>query len=135
MQFHSWEDLLSKPKLADVIINTLMDQMHAPSAIKALNLGYHMLLEKPMATTLADAVIDQAARKNNNIVSVCHSMRYHRTYQKVKELIDAGAIGQLISFDQLEAVEPIHQSHSFVRGNWGNQSRSAFMLLTKAATT
>jgi predicted dehydrogenase len=115
------------------VINTLMDPLHAPSAVKALNLGYHMLLEKPMATSLEDCIrIDQAARANGNIVSVCHSMRYHRTYQKVKELIDAGAIGQMISFDQLEAVEPIHQSHSFVRGNWGNQSRSSFMLMTKS---
>src|SRR5437867_1619801 len=52
LQFERWEDLLAKPKLADVIINTLMDRLHAPSAIPAMKLGYHMLLEKPMAVTL-----------------------------------------------------------------------------------
>src|SRR5471030_636459 len=53
-QYERWEDLLAKPKLADVVINTTMDRMHLQSSIKALSMGYHMLLEKPMATSLAD---------------------------------------------------------------------------------
>src|SRR6476661_4369221 len=62
MQFEKWEDLLARPKLADCIINTLMDRLHAPSAVKALGLGYHMMLEKPMATTLEECIaIEQAA--------------------------------------------------------------------------
>ncbi|HTL29966.1 MAG TPA: Gfo/Idh/MocA family oxidoreductase [Tepidisphaeraceae bacterium] len=132
-QFTSWEALLAKPRLADVIINTLMDRLHAPSAIKALGLGYHMMLEKPMATTLEECIaIERAAREAKTVVSVCHSMRYHVTYAEVKRLILAGAIGDVISFDQLEPVDPIHQSHSFVRGNWANESRSTFMLMSKS---
>jgi predicted dehydrogenase len=37
-----------------------------------------------------------------------------------------------MSIDQLEAVDPVHQAHSFVRGNWGNEARSTFMLLGKS---
>ena len=133
MQFETWDELLGKPKLADVAINTTMDRLHLPSALKALAAGYHMVLEKPMATSLEDCIaIDQARRKSNRIVSVCHSMRYSAVYTEIKRLLDAGTIGELVSFDQLEAVEHIHQSHSFVRGNWGNQSRSTFMLLAKS---
>lgn len=133
LQFERWEDLLARPKLADVLINTLMDQLHAPSTIPALKLGYHMLLEKPMAVTLEDCVaIDRARREHKRIVSICHSLRYHVVYAELKRLLDSGAIGRLVCFDQLEAVEHIHQSHSFVRGNWGNESRSTFMLMAKS---
>ena len=132
-QFEKWDDLLARPKLADVVINTTMDRLHLPSAVKALALGYNMLLEKPMASTLEDCVaIDKARRDAKAIVAICHSMRYSSVYQELKRLLDSGAIGELVSFDQLEAVEHIHQSHSFVRGNWGNEGRSSFMLLQKS---
>lgn len=133
LRFDSWEQLLARPRLADAVINTLMDQQHVGAAVAALDLGYHMLLEKPMAVTLADCVaIDAARRRNDRIVSVCHSLRHHPTYREVKRIIDAGTIGQVVSIDQLEGVEPVHQAHSFVRGNWGNESRSTFMLLAKS---
>jgi predicted dehydrogenase len=114
-------------------MNTLMDQQHAAAGIAALDLGYHMLLEKPMAVTRADcAAIDAARRRNARIVSVCHSLRYHSTYREIKRLLDGGTLGQIVSIDQVEGVEPVHQSHSFVRGNWGNEARSTFMLLAKS---
>jgi predicted dehydrogenase len=132
-RFRSWEELLSEKRFGDVAINTTMDRLHCASATRALERGYHMLLEKPMATTLDECItIDLAATRHNRIVSVCHSMRYHRVYQQVKQLIQEGAIGRIVTFDQLEPVEPIHQSHSFVRGNWAQESTSTFMLLAKS---
>lgn len=132
-QFARWEDLLAQPRLADVVINTLMDRLHAPAAIPALQQGYHMLLEKPMATTLEECrAIDAARRKHNRIVSVCHSLRYHNIISQVKQLLASGAIGDLVTFDLIEGVSPVHQAHSFVRGNWGNQDRSTFMLMAKS---
>ena len=133
LQFEHWEDALSRPKLADAILNGLMDKFHAPSALQALPKGYHMLLEKPMATTLEDCVaIDAARRKNNCIVAVCHTMRYLAAYAEVKRLVDRGAIGRVVCFGQVEGVGAVHQSHSFVRGNWGNSTRATFMLLSKS---
>lgn len=132
-QFNDWQSLLAVPQLADAVINTTMDKDHAESSVAALNIGYHMLLDKPMATTLKECVaIDNARCGNNRIVSVCHSQRYHVVFAKAKELIASGAIGRLITFDHIEGVDPVHQSHSFVRGNWGNESKSAFMLLAKS---
>jgi predicted dehydrogenase len=133
LRFDSWQSLLAKQKLADAVLNTTMDALHAPSALRALELGYHMLLEKPMATTLAECIaIDTARRKHNRIVSVCHSLRYQVVYREVKKLIADGAIGKVISIDQLEAVDPVHQAHSYVRGNWANEAASTFMLLAKS---
>ena len=133
MRFERWEDLLERPRLAHMVVNSLMDRLHAPSAVKALEFGYHMLLEKPMAVTLDDCIaIDEARRATGRIVSVCHSLRYHSVYREVKRLIDSGAIGRVVSIDQLEGVDPVHQAHSFVRGNWSRESQSTFMLLAKS---
>ncbi len=132
-QFSSWEEALAQPKMANVVVNTTMDRHHVASAIAAFELGYHMLLEKPMASTLADCnKIADAARKAGMIASVCHSLRYNDVYAAIREVLRSGRIGDIVSVDQLEAVEHIHQSHSFVRGNWGNEGRSAFMLLAKS---
>ncbi len=132
-QFESWDMALAEGKIADVVINTTMDRLHKPSALRALELGYHMLLEKPLASTLDDCIaIADAAERAATIVSVCHSLRYNDVYRAVRDLLQSGRIGDIVSVDQLEAVEHIHQSHSFVRGNWGNEGRSSFMLLQKS---
>ena len=131
--YADWRDLLASPRLADVAIDATMDRDHLPSAVAAMRAGYHMLLEKPMATSLDDCVeIDRVRRETGRIVSVCHSLRCHALYAEVRRVLRSGAIGEIVSLDQLEGVEHIHQSHSFVRGNWGNEGRSAFMLLAKS---
>jgi predicted dehydrogenase len=131
--FASWQEMLMQPKLADVLLNTTMDTDHFESAVSAMRRGYHMLLEKPMATTLREcAVIEAVRRETKRIVSVCHSLRYHAVYAEVRRILREGTIGEIVSLDQLEAVELVHQSHSFVRGNWGNQGKSTYMLLAKS---
>ncbi|HWD38560.1 MAG TPA: Gfo/Idh/MocA family oxidoreductase [Fimbriimonas sp.] len=133
MQYASWQQMLQSRRLADVLINTTMDRDHADSACAGMRLGYDMLLEKPLAPSLAEAqIIDRVRSETGKVVAVCHSLRHHAIYEKVIEVLRAGTIGDLVSLDQLEAVEHIHQSHSFVRGNWGNESRSTFMLLAKS---
>jgi len=132
-RFETWQEMLKAGKLADILIDTTMDREHVDSACEAMRIGYHLLLEKPLATTLDDArEIDRVREETGRIVSVCHSLRYHAAYERVQEILKSGAIGEIVSLDQLEAVEHIHQSHSFVRGNWGNSSRSTFMLLAKS---
>lgn len=131
--YATWQELLAQPQLAVGAINTTMDQEHLGSATTAMRVGYHMLLEKPMATEYAECVeIDRVRRETGRIVSVCHSLRYHALYCEIRRILRSGVIGDIVSFDQLEGVEHIHQSHSFVRGNWGNESRSTFMLLAKS---
>lgn len=131
-QHATWQEMLAGGPLAAVFINTLMDRDHIDSATRALDLGMHMLLEKPMAVTLEDCKAIHAAKlASGRMVSVCHSLRYHASSSALREIIQSGVIGQVLCYDQLEAVENIHQSHSFVRGNWGREAESAFMLLAK----
>jgi len=133
LQFESWREFVEQPKLCDAVVISTMDRDHVGPAVACLKKGYDLLLEKPMATTLEDCrAIEAAQRENGAIVAVCHSLRYQKGFRKAADLIAGGAIGRLITMDQLEDVAFWHQAHSFVRGNWGNESRSAFMLLAKS---
>ena len=87
-------------------------------------MGYHILLEKPMAPNAADCRrIVAAAQANGVIFAVCHVLRYTTYTQKLKELVDSGRLGEIVSIQHLEPVGFWHQAHSFVRGNWRNETR------------
>lgn len=128
-----WRELLERPKFCDALIITTMDRLHHEPSIMAFDKGYHVLLEKPMATTLDECrEIAEAYERSGCVGSIIHSLRYHKAFAKLKELVDSGRIGRLITIDHIEQVGLWHQAHSFVRGNWGNTDRATFMLLAKS---
>jgi len=130
--FDSAEALLARPRLADVLIVALMDQDHVGAAVAALRSGYHVLLEKPMATTLADCeLIERTQRETGRTLMVCHVLRYHLVNQKVKALLDAGTIGRIVNIDHVEALDPVFFASMFVRGQWNNEQTSTFFLMAK----
>lgn len=131
--FRNWQEFCAQPKCCDAVVIATMDQDHVEPAVACMSLGYDMLLEKPMADNFDDCQrIAETQRETGVITCVCHSLRYHKGFRKLKELVATGRIGKLVSVDQLEQVAFWHQAHSFVRGNWGNEGRSAFMLLAKS---
>ena len=76
-QFAHFNDALSRPQLTDAVIISTPDNLHYEPCMKALALGYHVLLEKPVAPTEREcrAILKQA-HKYNRIVAVCHVLRY-----------------------------------------------------------
>ena len=133
MCFNSWEEVLAKPKMADVVLICTMDEMHYKPAMKAIELGYDILLEKPAAQTAQQCVdIALAAEEKNVKVLVCHVLRYTTFFKKIKELIMNDTIGDIMSIIHVEAVGNIHQSHSYVRGNWHCETESTPILLAKS---
>lgn len=130
--FDTWEKILDIPKFADIAIISTMDQMHLEPSLKALELGYDLLLEKPAAITPEDCgMIYKKAKECGRKVMVCHVLRFSPYFMKLKWILDSGLLGDVFSIEHLEAVGHVHQSHSFVRGNWGNTGRASFMLLQK----
>ena len=131
--FADWKDILAKPKMADIAIIATVDNMHYEPAMKAIELGYNLLLEKPVANTEKECVdIANAAKKKGVKVLVCHVLRYTPFYKKVKSIVKSGILGEVMSVEQSEAIGDVHFSHSYVRGNWHNTSTSAPMLLAKS---
>lgn len=131
--FTDWKHLAEKDKIADAVIIATQDKLHTQPAIVFAEKGYHILLEKPMAPTAQECKqIADAVEKNNTIFSVCHVLRYTPFTVQLKEVIDSGAIGEIVSIQHLEPVGYWHHAHSFVRGNWRNSQESNFMLLAKS---
>ncbi|MYS80365.1 Gfo/Idh/MocA family oxidoreductase [Streptomyces sp. SID5474] len=128
-----WRDLLDRPRLADVAVIALLDADHLAAAAGLADLGYQLLLEKPMATTEADCeAIAEAARRNGTALALTHVMRYTPYTLKLKQLLAAGAIGDLVSLQHLEPIGYYHFAHSFVRGNWRREDESSSLLLAKS---
>ena len=132
--FDSWEELLSKPRMADFAVIATQDKMHLGPCLAAIEKGYNILLEKPVAPTPEEcAAIANAAAAKGVKVLVCHVLRYTNFYGRVKQLILDGAVGEIMSLIAVEAVSNVHQSHSFVRGNWHKKADSAPMILAKCS--
>lgn len=132
MCFSSWESLLKMPKFADLVIISTMDRDHFAPAIAAIQKKYNLLLEKPVCPTPEECLaLRKAAQENGVKVLVCHVLRYTHFFGKLKALIDADYVGKIMCIEHNECVGNTHQSHSFVRGNWGNADRSSSMLLQK----
>ena len=132
--FDGAEAILSQPKLADIMVIATQDAQHKDHALRAMELGYDLLLEKPIANKLDDiVVIAEAAERLNRRVIVCHVLRYTVFYQQVKRLIDEGAIGRVRSVEAMEQVGYYHYAHSYVRGNWHKEEDSSPMILAKCS--
>lgn len=130
--FASDEEILAEPQLADVMIIGTQDALHEAHCMGALGRGYDVLLEKPIANSL-DAVLrlEHRARELGRRVMICHVLRYTPFYQKVKNIVDEGLLGDIVSLRASEGVEAFHQAHSFVRGHWAVTGASSPMIIAK----
>lgn len=125
------DDFLAK-KRSDVLLIATMDKDHVRQALKALDIGYDLVLEKPISDNVEELrSLAAKAKEKGRMVMVCHVLRYNVMIKKLKELLDGGEIGRLITIDQTENVGFWHQAHSFVRGNWRNREETTPMIMQK----
>ena len=131
--FCDWRDILDRPKMADLAVISTLDADHYAPAMKAIELGYDILLEKPVAPT-ADECRDiaNAAEKKGVRVLVCHVLRYTDFFKKVRSIVMSGKLGKVVSVDHVEGIGDLHFSHSYVRGNWHSEKETSPMLLAKS---
>lgn len=88
------EELVSLPNL-DVVDVVLPTHLHVQAALAALAAGKHVLLEKPMASTVADCdTIIKAEKRSGKLVSSVHELRLSPQWKGVKTAIDEDAIGE-----------------------------------------
>ena len=133
MIFDDWKKVLALPKFADAAIIATQDNNHFEPACAALAAGYDLLLEKPVAPTAEECLgISDLANSLGRKVVVCHVLRYAPFFETVKHIIDSGRIGKVVNIVHTECVGNIHQSHSYVRGNWRDSKESSPMILAKS---
>ena len=127
------DDLLAAGRLADACIIATQDRDHYDEAIKALNLGYDLLLEKPISPNADECVhIARLAQEKGCRVAVCHVLRYAPFFVALKNIIDSGELGRVIEIQHNENIGNFHMAHSFVRGNWRNSEEACPIILAKS---
>jgi predicted dehydrogenase len=131
--FDGYESLAAAGRLADAVAICTQDRMHCHPVELLAPHGYAILLEKPLSPEAAEAErIIACVREHDNLFAVCHVLLYTELTSKLREILRAGTIGEIVSVQHLEPVAWWHQAHSFVRGNWRNEAESSFMLLAKS---
>lgn len=133
-QFVSWQELFARPQLGQAAIIATPDQDHLAPALAALQNGYDVLLEKPMAHRQNDCVtLVNVAKQMGRLLQICHVLRYTPVMQKVKEILETDVLGEIITISHRENVSFWHMAHSYVRGNWRNTAQSSPMILAKCS--
>jgi xylose dehydrogenase (NAD/NADP) len=95
LAFGSYQEMLDDPGI-DVVYNSLPNSLHTEWTVKALKAGKHVLCEKPLATSLEE--VDQmisAAQETGMHLAEAFMYRHHPQTIKVKELVDAGILGEV----------------------------------------
>lgn len=131
--FETWNDFFTAPKVADAVFICTQDKQHFEPTTRALEAGYHVLLEKPMSPDPEECIrMGEMASQAGLVFSICHVLRYAPFFSTIKELLEREAIGRLMSIQHNENVGYWHQAHSFVRGNWRRTEDSSPMILAKS---
>ncbi len=116
-RFEDWNELLNGPKIADAILICTSDTLHYEPAMRAMEKGYHILLEKPMSTTLEECLkLFNAANSYDRMCILCFVLRYTEFFSTIKQILDSGKIGKVNSIVHQENIPLIDQVHAFTRG-------------------
>ena len=105
-RFGHYNEVFEKPKFADVVVVSTPDDRHLEPCLKALEMGYDVLLEKPAAQTEEECLqILKASKKSGRIVGVCHVLRYSPYFIALKKVVDSGVIGDLVNIQHFEPIQ------------------------------
>ncbi len=128
------ETFFSSRREVDGVIITTPDRLHHRQAAEAIRAGYPVLLEKPAAASQAefDDLLKESERTGVP-VSVCLVMRYHPYFRRIKEIVESGEIGRILSIDHTESIGPDRMGHTFVRGLWSRKDLSGPIFLSKCS--
>lgn len=119
-------------KRADAVWICTGDTLHYRQCMAALNLGYHIMVEKPVSFNIDECLeIEKVSKQKGLYVVVCHVLRYSNYYRKIKEILKSGELGEIMTVNHQENIAYFHYAHSYVRGNWRTKETSAPILLAK----
>ena len=131
-KWKSWEEALDSGTPADAVIIALPDSLHMDVCIKALEKGFHVLLEKPIGCTWAECqAVREAQIRTRRLVLTGYVLRFAPFYKKLREVIASGVIGDLTSVHHLSAISYGKASHAYCRGNWSVERLGTGMLVNK----
>ena len=88
-RYSDYNDFFARPVTADAVLIATPENIHFDPCMKALDAGYHVLLEKPIAQNYEECqAIARRARERGVLVGICHVLRYHPYFAKMKEIVE-----------------------------------------------
>lgn len=132
--FEDINDFFQKEKIADAVIVCSNDNTHFYIAAAALEKGYDVLVEGPVANNLDKLVHLKDVCENNKdrVFMVVMPYRYSNLFLKLKEIIASKEMGSLININYNSYIGYEKFVHNFVRGNWRLDSDTAPLILTNS---
>ena len=131
--FKSLDEFYATPKFCDAAIISTPDDLHYEPALKVMQMGYHLLLEKPMCQTEKECRdVLEMAHKTGRIVGLCHVLRFAPYFIALRGVIKSGMIGDVVNVQHMEPIEFAHMAHSYVRGIWRDSNTSTPIILAKS---
>ncbi len=132
MCFESFSDIAPLGKIADIVLICTNDRDHLEPFRIFSKQGYHILLEKPISPFPEEiAEIDTAAESFDKTLMICHVLRYTPFFMKLKDIIDSGKIGKIMSINHNENMAYWFAVNNFVRGKWNNSDTTSPLILAK----
>lgn len=127
-------DRFLEKKYADVLVIASPDRHHVPQAVRALRLGYDILLEKPISDDREElSLLAQTQKETGGKIVICHELRYGPGFRKCTELLESGVIGTLFAIDHTERVWYAHWVQGYVRGMFASLKRAHPTILAKCS--
>lgn len=134
MCFEDYKEFFSLGRIADAVIICTLDRMHTEPTLLAKECGYHILLEKPIAPTLKEVkLLEKEFCDYDKIFMTGFVLRYTPFVNKLKEIIESGEIGEVITMQLNENEGFWHHAHSYVRGPWSNTKEACPLIVAKSS--
>ena len=132
--FKDINSFFKEEKIADAVIISSIDNTHYEASIRALEKGYDVLVEGPVANSLDKLIHLQniCERNTEKIFMAAMTYRYSNFFNKLKEIIDSQELGQLININYNSYIGYEKFSHYYVRGNWRLDSDTSPIILTNS---
>jgi len=127
-------DAFLEKKYAEVLVIATLDRYHVPQAVRAMRLGYDILLEKPISDDREElALFERTQKETGARVVVCHELRYGPGFRKCSELLESGVVGTLYAIDHTERVWYAHWAQGYVRGMFASLEKCHPAILAKCS--
>ena len=127
------EDFYKIEKFCDAVINATMDSLHIQTTLPLLEMGYDVLLEKPITSDEDELLaLQEKAKSLGRTLMICHVLRYAPFYVKIKNILAEKSLGDIQSIYCSENVWIPHILASYIRGKWGSEKEcGSGMLMAK----
>lgn len=114
--YEDFRRLVAAPEIDWVMIAS-WNCFHKEQVVAAFDAGKHVFCQKPLATSLADCrAMYEAWRRSGRMFNIGFTLRYSPHYRKIKQLLEGGAVGRIVSMEFNETLEFNHGG--YIMGDW-----------------